>query len=132
MDTKENLKVALAGEAQAIVWYLAYSREADEEGYPEVAALFRSLADGEVAHALRHLSILKAIGSTRENLQNALERETHERSEVYPRYAREAREQGDHEAAAWFQQAAIAEELHERALRRAVERLEVVEWLEVE
>src|SRR3990172_6652567 len=132
MDTKENLKVALAGEAQAIVWYLAYSREADEEGYTEVAALFRSLADGEVAHALRHLSILKAIGYTRENLQNALERETHERSEVYPRYAREAREQGDHEAAAWFQQAAIAEELHERALRRAVERLEVVEWQEGE
>lgn len=85
--TEENLKAAFAGESQAHRKYTAFARKADEEGYPEVAQLFRAAAEGETAHALGHLRLLKGIGSTRENLEAAIEGETYECTEMYPQFA---------------------------------------------
>lgn len=72
MGTKEDLAAAFAGESQANRRYTAYARKADEEGYPDVANLFRSTAEGETAHALGHLRFMGVVGTTEENLKAAI------------------------------------------------------------
>ena len=94
-DTKthDNLKAAFAGESQANRRYLYFAKVADIEGYPEIASNFRETAEGETGHAHGHLDYLKAvgdpatglpIGETLENLQAAVEGETHEYTDMYP------------------------------------------------
>ena len=91
--THENLKAAFAGESQANRRYLYFSKQADIEGYPDVAGLFRDTAEGETGHAHGHLDYLKAvgdpatglpIGDTQENLKAAIAGETHEYTDMYP------------------------------------------------
>jgi rubrerythrin len=79
-----DLKEAFAGESQANRKYLAFAEKADREGYPQVARLFRAAAEAETVHALNHLRALKGIGSTAENLKEAIAGESAEFQKMYP------------------------------------------------
>ena len=119
--TEENLKAAFAGESQANRRYLFFARQADIEGYTEAAGVFKNTADGETGHAFGHLEFLKEtgdpatglpIGDTRENLAAAVAGETYEYTEMYPGFAKTAREEGHEEIAGWFETLARAEKSH--------------------
>jgi rubrerythrin len=119
--THENLKHAFASESQANRRYIYFARQADVEGYPDIAGLFRDTAEGETGHAHGHLDFLKEIGDpttgepiggTLLNLKAAIASETHEYTEMYPGFARTAREEGFEEVAEWFETLARAEKSH--------------------
>jgi len=119
--THENLKHAFAGESQANRRYLYFADKADVEGYPEVAGNFRDTAEGETGHAHGHMDYLKPagdpatglpFGSTELNLKSAIEGETYEYTQMYPGFARTAREDGFPEIADWFETLARAEKSH--------------------
>ena len=119
--TEDNLKAAFAGESQANRRYLYFAQKADVEGYPDVAALFRSVAEGETGHAFGHFDHLAevgdpvtgvAVGATEDNLRSAIEGETYEYTEMYPGFAKTAREEGFAEIAEWFETLARAEKSH--------------------
>ena len=131
--TFENLKEAFAGESQANRRYLYFARKADVEGYPDVSGLFRSVAEGETGHAFGHLDLLAEagdpatglpIGDTRANLKASMEGETYEYSQMYPGFARIAREEGFEDIAAWFETLARAERAHAGRFQRVLESLE--------
>jgi len=82
--TDDNLKVAFAGESQANRRYLAFAKKAEEEGFTQVAKLFRAAAEAETIHSLNHLRIIGEIKSTRENLETAVSGETFEFKKMYP------------------------------------------------
>ncbi len=120
-QTIENLKEAFARESQANRRYLYFAQKADVEGYPEVAALFRSVAEGETGHAFGHLDFIsdvgdpatgEPIGATVDNLKSAIIGETYEYTEMYPAFARTAREEGFEEIAEWMETLARAEQSH--------------------
>ena len=119
--TAQNLKDAFAGESQANRRYLYFAQKADIEGAPDVAAVFRSTAEGETGHAHGHLEYLEevgdpatgeAMGSTEQNLASAIKGEIHEYTDMYPGMARTAREEGFDEIADWFETLAKAEKSH--------------------
>ena len=119
--TEGNLKAAFAGESQANRRYLYFAQKADVEGYPDVSALFRSVADGETGHAFGHFEFLAEVGdpvtgarvgSTEDNLRSAIEGETYEYTEMYPGFAKTARDEGFDEIAEWFEVLARAEKSH--------------------
>ena len=119
--TQENLKEAFAGESQANRRYLYFAQKADVEGYPDVAALFRSVAEGETGHAFGHLDFLKEvgdpatgepIGKTEKNLKASVAGETYEYTQMYPGMAKTARDEGLAELAEWFETLAKAEKSH--------------------
>ena len=122
-DTKslENLKNAFAGESQANRRYLYFARQADIEGHPDMGGLFRDTAEAETGHAFGHMDFLKEvgdpatgvpIGKTEDNLKSAVEGETYEYTEMYPGFARTARDEGLDELAEWFETLAGAERSH--------------------
>lgn len=130
--TEANLKAAFASEAQANRRYLYFAARADIEGLADVASLFRSTAEGETGHAHGHLEYLEAcgdpvtglsIGSTRNNLKAAIAGETHEYSEMYPRMARVARDEGFSDVADWFETLARAEHSHANRFGKALDDL---------
>ena len=131
-DTKtwENLKEAFAGESQANRRYLYFAQKADVEGHNDVAAVFRSTAEGETGHAHGHLEYLEAcgdpatglpIGETKSNLKAAIAGETHEYSDMYPGMAKAAREEGFSEIADWFETLAKAERSHANRFQKALD-----------
>ena len=130
--THENLKAAFAGESQANRRYLYFANKADVEGHTEVAALFRSTAEGETGHAHGHLDYLAQvgdpatdlpIGSSADNLKAAVAGETHEYTDMYPGMAKSAREEGFDEIADWFETLAKAERSHANKFAKALESL---------
>ncbi|MEL7156447.1 MAG: rubrerythrin family protein [Actinomycetota bacterium] len=117
--TEENLKQAFAAESQATSRYLYFAQTADIDGHPEIAALFRSLAEGETGHAFGHLEFLvdvgdpttgRPLGSTADNLRSAIANEEREYREMYPAFAQMARDEGFDEVAEWMETMARAEE----------------------
>ena len=98
--TEANLRVAVAGEADANRRYLAYGFQALREGRPDIAQLFFEAAGAETIHALNHLQVMNAIGTTHENLERAARGEVEEIEVVLPRMIREAEEEGRADAAA--------------------------------
>ncbi len=120
-QTLENLKAAFAGESQANRRYLYFAQKADIEGYPDTAALFRSVAEGETGHAHGHLDYIaevgdpatgEPIGDTEDNLKASIAGETYEYTEMYPGMAKTAREEGFDEVAEWMETLAKAEKSH--------------------
>ena len=99
----QNLKEAFAGESQANRRYLAFADKADQEGYPQVARLFRAAAAAETVHAHNHLKALKAIGATAANLKEAIAGETSEFREMYPGMIAAAQAEGHREALRSFE-----------------------------
>jgi len=126
MDPKtlENLMAAFAGESQANRKYLAFAKKAEEEGYPKIAKLFRSAAEAETIHALKHFEVAGKIGSTLENLKAAVAGETHEFTEMYPEFIKEAESLGDKDAVRSFNLAAKAEAVHANLYKEALKALE--------
>jgi rubrerythrin len=128
----QNLKEAFAGEAQANRRYLYFARIADIEGYPEIGGLFRDTAEAETGHAFGHLDFLKEVGdpvtgvpfgNTEKNLQSAIEGETYEYTQMYPGFARTAREEGFDELAEWFETLARAEKSHATRFSRGLQQI---------
>ena len=130
--THDNLKGAFAVESQANRRYLYFANKADIEGNPEVAALFRSTAEGETGHAHGHLDYLAEvgdpvtdlpIGSSTANLKSAVAGETHEYTDMYPGMAKSARNEGFDEIADWFETLAKAERSHANRYQKALDAL---------
>ncbi|RMB13025.1 rubrerythrin family protein [Eilatimonas milleporae] len=131
-QTEQNLKDAFAGESQANRRYLYFAQKADIEGYNDVAAVFRSTAEGETGHAHGHLEYLEEagdpatglpFGETEENLKSAIAGETHEYTDMYPGMAKTAREEGFDEIADWFETLAKAEKSHAGRFTRALDEM---------
>lgn len=122
-ESSENLKAAFAGESQANRRYLAYAKKAEAEGYKQVAKLFRAAAEAETVHAHNHLRVDGGIGTTAENLQEAIEGETFEYTEMYPGYIRIAEKEGAKQARWSFDVANQVEEIHAGYFKAASEAL---------
>ena len=112
MPTKDNLANAFAGESQANRKYLAFAKQAEADGLPQVAKLFRASAHAETIHAHAHLRAMGGINKTAENLEAAIEGEGFEFQEMYPPYLEEAQKEGDRMAAVSFRNAMVVEEVH--------------------
>jgi rubrerythrin len=121
--TSENLHVAFAGESQANRKYLAFARQADKEGLPQIARLFRAAAEAETIHALGHFANGGGVGTTLQNLEAAVAGETYEFTEMYPGFAKTAREEGFEEIAEWFETLAKAERSHAGRFQRAIDEI---------
>ena len=128
--THDNLKHAFAGESQANRRYEYFAKVADVEGYPDVAGLFRDTAAGETGHAHGHLDYLKQagdpatglpIGNTEKNLAAAVHGETEEYQNMYPGFAKTAREEGFEDVAEWFETLAKAEKSHAGRFSKALD-----------
>lgn len=130
--THQNLKDAFAGESMANRRYLYFAKNADVEGYADLAGLFRDTAEGETGHAHGHLDYMKKIGDpatglpigrTELNLKSAVHGETHEYTDMYPGMARTAREEGFDEIADWFETLARAEKSHAGRFQKGLDTL---------
>ena len=128
----ENLKEAFAGESQANRRYLWFAQKADIEGYPDAAALFRSVAEGETGHAHGHLEYLaevgdpasgEPIGDTEENFKASIAGETYEYTQMYPGFSKTAREEGFDEIAEWFETLARADKSHAGRFQQGLDAL---------
>jgi rubrerythrin len=130
--TFENLKAAFAGESQANRRYTYFAKQADVEGQPDIAGLFRDTAEGETGHAHGHLDWLKQvgdpatgepIGDSMKNLKSAVVGETYEYTQMYPGFAKTAREEGHTEIAEWFETLAKAEKSHAGRFQKGLDSL---------
>jgi rubrerythrin len=130
--TFENLKAAFAGESQANRRYTYFAKQADVEGQPDIAGLFRDTAEGETGHAHGHLDWLKQvgdpatgepIGDSVKNLKSAVVGETYEYTQMYPGFAKTAREEGHTEIAEWFETLAKAEKSHAGRFQKGLDSL---------
>ena len=130
--THQNLKDELAGESQANRRYLYFAAKADVEGQNDVAAVFRSTAEGETGHAHGHLEYMEAvgdpatglpIGGTRNNLKASIAGETHEYTDMYPGMAKTARSESFDEIADWFETLAKAERSHANRFQKSLDAL---------
>ncbi len=122
--TEDNLWEAFAGESQANRKYLAFAKKADNEGHPQAAKLFRAAAAAETVHAHAHLRTLNGVKSTAENLQSAIDGETHEFKEMYPAMIEEAKKEGNKAAERSFSFANDVEKIHAGLYKKALENLE--------
>ena len=120
MATAENLQDAFAGESQANRKYLAFAKKADEDGYPQVAKLFRAAAEAETVHAHAHLRVMGGINDTAENLQMAIDGEGFEFQKMYPEYLAEAEEEDNKPAVFSFKNALAVEEVHHGLYTKAL------------
>lgn len=121
--TEQYLKEAFAGESQANRRYLAFAAKADEEGFPQVARLFRAAAEAETVHAHNHLRALKGIRGTRENLGEAIAGETHEFKKMYPEMIEAAKAEGEKEAERTFSYANAVEKIHAALYQKLLDTL---------
>lgn len=120
--TAENLKTAFAGESQANRKYLAYANKAVKDGCPQIARLFRAAAEAETIHALAHLQNMGAVGSTLDNLKDALAGETYEYSDMYPPMVEQAAKEG-HRGKNMLKWANAVEKVHADLYKQALEAL---------
>jgi rubrerythrin len=123
MSSIDNLKEAFAGESQANRKYLAFAKKADEEGFFQVARLFRAAAEAETVHAHNHLTVLEGIKSTEENLKEAIDGEVEEFKEMYPSFIKVAEEEKNKQALWTFDVANQVEEIHAGLYQKALENL---------
>lgn len=119
--TQKNLMDAFAGESQANRKYLAFAKQADKEGLPQVAKLFRAAAEAETIHAHAHLRNAGHIGTTLDNLKAALEGETFEFTKMYPEMIVDAKAEGNTAVAKYFDFVNQVEEVHAGLYKKAIE-----------
>ncbi|WCK54941.1 rubrerythrin family protein [Aneurinibacillus sp. Ricciae_BoGa-3] len=133
-QTLQNLKAAFAGESQANRRYLYFAKQADTEGQSDIANAFRRIGDGETAHANGHFDMLLRfgagdpvtdlpVGTTENNLKSAIAGEEYEFSEMYPGFAKSAREEGFNEIAEWFEVMAKSEKAHANTFKKILAKL---------
>jgi len=120
--TKENINKAFIGEAKAYFRLLAYAQKADEEDVPQIAHLFRAIAEAEKVHAMRHLNLVKdlVVKDTDTNLRKSFQREKTVSEIAYPEFMSDAEKDGEKAAAITFSQARDAENYHMKLYDRAI------------
>ena len=124
MTTQDNLKEAFAGESQANRKYLAFADKADQEGYKQVARLFRAAADAETVHAKNHLRVMGGVGKTTDNLKSAISGETEEFMDMYPRFIEQGRNEKVSDAVILsFDIANQVEKIHASLYKKALDNL---------
>jgi len=123
MSTDKNLAAAFAGESQANRKYLAFAKQADQEGFPQIAKLFRATAEAETIHAHAHLKAMGGIKSTAENLKAAFSGETYEFEEMYPPFIKTAEADNNAAAVRTFKLANEAEKVHADLYKKALANL---------
>lgn len=121
MSTKDNLQAAFAGESQANRKYLAFAQKAKTEGFDTVSRLFQVVAEAETIHAHKHLNVLKGVGSTVDNLQEAVIGEHHEFTDMYPGFIAEAEKEGEQAAKMSFHLANEVEQVHHKLYEKALQ-----------
>ena len=119
--TEENLKAAFAGESQARNKYTYFAKVAHEEGYHYIGKIFEETAMNEMQHARDHFKLLQGLGDTKANLKEAIEGEHYETIDMYPKFAQEAEEEGNKEAAALFRMVGKVEEQHRNRYKKILE-----------
>jgi rubrerythrin len=122
-NTEKNLKEAFAGESQANRKYLAFAKKAEDEGFKQIAMLFRAAAEAETVHAHNHLRELGGIKSTKENLEEAINGESYEFQKMYPRMIKDAEAEGIKGALRSFNFANEVEKIHAELYRKALENI---------
>ncbi|MDD2390112.1 MAG: rubrerythrin family protein [Desulfobacterales bacterium] len=122
--TEQNLLEAFSGESQANRKYLAFAKQADKEGHPQTAKLFRAAAEAETVHAHAHLKAVGGINSTAENLREAISGETHEFREMYPEMIETAKAEGHKAAERSFTYANEVEKVHAQLYQNALDNLD--------
>jgi rubrerythrin len=120
MSSKENLKAAFTGESMANRTYLAFAKKADEEGYHQIAKLFRAAAAAETIHALNHFQRMGGIGTTMDNLKDAINGETYEFTKMYPEFIEGAKKENDKRALWSFEVANKVEKIHAGLYEKAL------------
>ena len=125
--TEQNLLEAFAGESQANRKYLAFAKQAEKEGYPQAAKLFRAAAEAETVHALAHLRALGYVKSTAENLREAILGETHEFRNMYPAMIEAAKAEKNKAAQRSFSYANEVEKVHASLYQKVLDNLEALE-----
>ena len=123
-QSEKDLLAAFAGESQANRKYLAFAKQADKEGYPQVAKLFRAAAEAETVHAHNHLRTLAGVKGTADNLKEAISGETHEFKEMYPEMIQHAQEEKLKAAELTFNFANEVEKVHAALYQHALDNLE--------
>ncbi len=121
--TDDNLKAAFAGESQANRLYLAFAKTAEQEGFPQIAKLFRAAAESETVHAHNHLRVLGQVKSTVDNLGTAVSGETYEFTKMYPGFIEEAKKEGNKQALQSFDYANKVEQIHAGYYQKAIDSL---------
>jgi len=121
--TSTNLQNAFAGESQANRKYLAYAKKAEQEGFKQVAKLFRAVAEAETVHAHSHFRQMGGIKSTKENLEAALNGEVFEFEDMYPQMIAEAQAEGIKDAVRTFTYANAVEKVHAELYKKALAEL---------
>lgn len=122
--TERNLWEAFSGESQANRKYLAFAEQAEKEGKPQIARLFKAAAAAETVHAHAHLKALKGIKTTAENLQEAMSGEIHEFKTMYPPMIEAAKEEGNKAALRSFEYANAVEEIHASLYKKAMDNID--------
>ena len=130
MSTEDNLKAAFAGESQANRRYLFSAEKADQEGHPQIARLFRAVAEAETVHAHSHFRTLGEIKSTDENLQAAIGGEHFEFTKMYPEFIEQAKADGNKKAEVTFDFANQVEKIHHGLYEKA--RQSLADWEKLE
>jgi rubrerythrin len=123
-NTEKNLREAFAGESQANRKYTAFASKADKEGFAQAARLFRAAAAAEEVHANNHLRAMKAIKSTKENLQAAISGEDEEWEAMYPEMIETAKSEGNKAAEMSFYYANEVEKIHSQLYNKVLENLD--------
>ncbi len=123
-QSEKDLLAAFAGESQANRKYLAFAKQADKEGYPQVAKLFRAAAEAETVHAHNHLRTLAGVKGTADNLKEAIAGETHEFKEMYPEMIGHAQEEKLKAAEMTFNFANEVEKVHAALYQHALDNLD--------
>ena len=123
-QSEKNLKEAFAGESQANRKYLAFAKQAEKEGYPQAAKLFRAAAEAETVHAHAHLRTLGEIKTTAENLKAAVSGETFEFKSMYPDMIKAAEAEGNKAALRSFTFANEVEKIHAKLYQKALDNLD--------
>ena len=130
--TEKNLEEAFAGESQASRRYLYFAEQAESEGHPQIARLFRAAVEAETVHARNHLKVLGGVNSTKENLREAMSGENYEFNEMYPAFIEQAKAEGNQRAEISFSHANAVEKIHHALYQKALESLEAGKELKEE
>jgi rubrerythrin len=118
--TTSNLKKAFQGESEAYFRNLAYAKVAEKEELPQIASLFRAMAEAEAVHSLKMLKLRGIVKDTEANLERAFSTENYALDQAYPDLIREAEEEGEKAALIAFSQARDVEEFHAALYQKAI------------
>jgi rubrerythrin len=129
-NTGDNLQAAFAGESQASRKYQYFAEQADKEGQPQVARLFRAASEAETIHARNHLNAMNGIGSVAANLNAAISGELHEFSAMYPEFIAQSKTDKNSKAEASFNWANKVEKVHHGLYSQALKDVEAGKKLE--